>query len=123
MWPEREREEPRPAEFFEKLLDTRARDFGLDLAEPVVKGLAGYLAQLDIWRRRSNLTGRLAPEELVAHALESALGSSLIPKNARVIDIGSGAGFPGLPLPVVRRDLEVTLLEPRAKRSAFLRHV
>ena len=120
---ERERASPRPPEFFEKLLLTRVPQYRLDLAGPVVGRLAGYLAELDIWRRRSNLTGRLTPEELVEHALESALGTSLIPQNARVVDVGSGAGFPGLPLAIVRSDLEITLVEPRTKRCAFLRHV
>src|SRR5262245_3371208 len=120
---EREQEAPRPPEFFEKLLETRASQYGLDLTGPVVVQLAVYLGELDIWRRRSNLTGRLTPDELAAHALESAIGTSLVPQNARVIDIGSGAGFPGLPLAIVRGDLDVTLLEPRAKRCAFLRHV
>ena len=51
------------------------------------------------------------------------MGSSLIVHGARVVDIGSGAGLPGLPLSIAREDLDVTLVEPRAKRCTFLRHV
>jgi 16S rRNA (guanine527-N7)-methyltransferase len=84
--------------------------------------MARYLAELDRWRRRINLTGALSAQELALHALESTLGASLIAHGARVIDIGSGAGFPGLPLAIVRPDLSVTLVEPRQRRAAFLRH-
>jgi 16S rRNA (guanine(527)-N(7))-methyltransferase RsmG len=81
------------------------------------------LSELDRARRRTNLTGPLSAEALVEHALESALGERLIPHGARVIDIGSGAGFPGVPLAIVRSDLVLTALEPRRKRADFLRRV
>lgn len=70
-----------------------------------------------------NLTGALSAEGLTDHALESIIGESLIAHGERVIDIGSGAGFPGLPLAIERSDLAMVLAEPRAKRAAFLRHV
>jgi 16S rRNA (guanine527-N7)-methyltransferase len=69
-----------------------------------------------------DLTGPLSAEELASHALESAFGDSMLPAGATVLDIGSGAGFPGVPLAIVRPDLAVTALEPRAKRAEFLRH-
>jgi 16S rRNA (guanine527-N7)-methyltransferase len=70
-----------------------------------------------------NLTGDLSPQDLAEHALESVLGANLIIHGARVIDIGSGAGFPGLPIAMARADVKMSLLEPRAKRAAFLRYV
>jgi len=82
--------------------------------------MARFLSALDAARRRTNLTGPFPSEELVAHALESAMGSTLLPPRARVVDIGSGAGFPGLPLAAVRPDLRVTPVEPRRKRAEFL---
>jgi 16S rRNA (guanine527-N7)-methyltransferase len=120
---DREREAPRPPEDFRKLLELQSQAFGLVVEPSVLDRLAGYLSELDVWRRTTNLTGRLPPDELAAHALESLLGSRLITHGARVVDIGSGAGFPGLPLAIARPDLDVTLVEPRAKRCAFLRHV
>ena len=84
--------------------------------------MARYLAELDRWRGKINLTGALTAEELAAHTLESVLGSGLIAHGERVVDIGSGAGFPGLPLAIARPDLSVTLVEPRQKKAAFLRH-
>lgn len=113
----------RPPEFFAKELRDQASLFRIVPDAEVVGRLAAYLAELDVWRRRTNLTGPFDSRELVSHALESVLGSQLIPHGIRVIDIGSGAGFPGLPLAIARSDLKVTLLEPRKRRAAFLRHV
>ena len=112
-----------PPEGFQKLLEAEALREGLALREPALAALGRYLCELDAWRRRINLTGDLAPEELAVHALESAAGAPLIPHGARLLDIGSGGGFPGVPLAIVRPDLSVTLLESRSKRASFLRHV
>ena len=113
----------RPPEFFANEFRDQASLFRLALDDEIVGRLAAYLAELDVWRRRTNLTGPFDSRELVSHAMESVLGSQLISHGIRVIDIGSGAGFPGLPLAIARPDLRVTLLEPRKKRAAFLRHV
>ena len=115
--------EPLPPERFQALLENALPDFRLDLTGRERLGLARFLAELDVWRRRVNLTGRLSCEELVSHALESAVGAALLPLEARVVDVGTGGGFPGVPLAIVRPDLSVTWLEPREKRAAFLRHV
>jgi 16S rRNA (guanine527-N7)-methyltransferase len=112
-----------PPEFFAAEILSQLPRFGLSFGESSHLGLSRYLAELDLWRRRTNLTGPISGEELVSHALESALGEKLISDGARLLDIGSGAGLPGVPLALVRSDLSVTLLEPRAKRAAFLRHV
>jgi 16S rRNA (guanine527-N7)-methyltransferase len=114
---------PLSAEEFERLLEAGQISFGLALPASVRSGLAGYLAELDRWRRATNLTGDLSGGQLARHALESVLASPLIAHGERLIDIGSGAGFPGLPLAIARPDLSVTLVEPRQKRAAFLRHV
>ena len=109
-------------EFFAGEITRQLPRFGLSFDEPGLLALSRYLAELDLWRRRTNLTGPMSAGELVPHALESIFGEKLIPDGARLLDIGSGAGLPGLPLAIVRADLLVTLLEPRGKRAAFLRH-
>ncbi len=119
----REAEKPLPPERFEELLREESPTFGLVLSPAVLTQLARFLSELDRWRRRINLTGQLSGQELTAHALESVLGERLIIHGERVIDIGSGAGFPGLALAIARPDLAVTLVEPRQKRAAFLRHI
>ena len=55
------------------------------------------------------------------HILNSAVVADLIPEGDSVVDVGSGAGLPGIPLAIVRPDLQVTLLEPLLRRSDFLR--
>lgn len=57
------------------------------------------------------------------HILNSAVVADAIPEGARVVDLGSGAGLPGVPLAIARPDLEVTLLEPMARRVAWLTEV
>jgi 16S rRNA (guanine(527)-N(7))-methyltransferase RsmG len=115
--------EPLPPESFRALLQNARPAFSPDLTDLQQERLARFLAELDAWRRRVNLVGRLSSEELVSHALESALGAALLPSAGTVVDIGTGGGFPGVPLAILRPELAVTWLEPREKRAAFLRHV
>jgi 16S rRNA (guanine(527)-N(7))-methyltransferase RsmG len=114
---------PLSPERFEALLSAAAPVFGVALSPAVKAGLGRYLSQLDLWRRKTNLTGRLSAEDLATHTLECVLGETLIPHGAQVVDIGSGAGFPGVPLAIARPDLGVSPLEPRKKRLEFLKHV
>ena len=116
-------EPPLSPEAFQAFLRAALPGFGLKMSATVFSNVGTYLSELDHWRRRINLTGSLSAGELVDHTLESLLASMLIAHGARVVDIGSGAGFPGLPLAIARPDLQVTLVEPRAKKCAFLRHV
>jgi 16S rRNA (guanine527-N7)-methyltransferase len=111
-----------PPEFFAAEVIAQLPRFSLSLGVQEVSSLARYLAELDLWRRRTNLTGPLSGEDLVSHSLESAFGIKLIYHGARVLDIGSGAGFPGIPLAIALPSLTMTLLEPRNLRAAFLRH-
>lgn len=114
---------PSPPEAFRRLLKEKTSTFGVSLSSASLSALARYLAMLDLWRRTTNLTGRLGASELAEHALESGFGERLIPQGAEVVDIGSGAGFPGLPLAILRPDICVTPIEPRRKRMEFLKHV
>jgi 16S rRNA (guanine527-N7)-methyltransferase len=116
-------EAPLPAEGFAELIRDLSVSFGLDLSAVALLSVSRFLAELDVWRRRTNLTGALSARDLVSHALESALADELITHGERVIDIGSGAGLPGIVLASARPDLTLTLVEPREKRAAFLRHV
>ena len=115
--------EPLRPEAFRNLLEKKLADFRLDLDDQKTSRLARFLSELDLWRRTVNLTGRLSAEELVSHTLESAFGATLLPLVASVVDIGTGGGFPGVPLAVCRPDLRWIWLEPRGKRAAFLRHI
>jgi 16S rRNA (guanine527-N7)-methyltransferase len=93
----------------------------LGIPDAARAGLLGYLALLQDWNRRTNLTGARTPEEQVATIVAPALPIAPLLAAGPVLDVGSGNGSPGLVVALLRPDLEVTLIEPRAKRWAFLR--
>lgn len=82
---------------------------------------ARYFALLVEWNERMNLTAITQAEQVVAkHFADSILPASLLPANARCIDVGTGAGFPGVPLLIMRPDIQMTLLDSLNKRLTFL---
>ena len=80
-----------------------------------------YLDTLAEWGRRVNLTGARSPAERVDLLVAPVLPARAFPEPGTLLDIGSGNGSPGLVLALLRPDLDVTLLEPRTRRWAFLR--
>ncbi len=85
-----------------------------------------YYKLLIEWNEKINLTAITDEEEAATkHFIDSvsALGCGLFKENARVIDVGTGAGFPGLPLKICRKDLDVTLMDSLNKRINFLNEV
>jgi 16S rRNA (guanine(527)-N(7))-methyltransferase RsmG len=88
-----------------------------------VPPLARYLELVESWNQRTNLTGATTPEERVRVLVADPWRASAIVAPGTLIDVGSGNGSPGLVLALLRPDLQVTLLEPRARRWAFLREV
>ena len=85
-------------------------------------GLAAFAAELVRWGSRMNLVGSTEADALERHFADSLAAAEALPGAARVVDLGSGAGFPGVPIALARRDLRLTLVEIREKRLAFLRH-
>lgn len=99
----------------------RAPLAALGIADPGLGRLCAYLDTLAAWSRRVNLTGAASPAERVRVLVADAAAAAHLPPPGRLIDVGSGNGSPGLVLALLRDDLQVTLLEPRARRWAFLR--
>lgn len=97
-----------------------AAALGLTLTEAQRGQLDQYLALLEKWSRVYNLTAIRERERMVTHHLLDSLAVVPHLRGTRVLDVGSGAGLPGVPLAVVNPALEVTLLEANHKRSAFL---
>src|SRR6185436_14164470 len=100
--------------------------FGIKLDQNKISSLIAYYRELDRWNQKINLTAIHDTKEIaVKHFLDSLLYSQVLEqrKNASLLDIGSGAGFPGLPLKVLAPELHVTLLEPNEKKTSFLRHI
>jgi len=98
--------------------------FGLALGSAQFGCLLTYLDLLLRWNQKINLTAIRTPEECVTrHFGESLYLARWIKLEGRLLDIGSGAGFPGLALRIAFPALAVTLLEPVAKKRAFLKEV
>lgn len=93
------------------------------MSEPAAAGIRAYLEELRNWGARVNLVGSLEPEALARHVEDSLAAARALPRDLRVADLGSGAGFPGLPVAIERPDLAITLVEIRERRVHFLRHV
>ena len=101
---------------------------GFDLGEDKICLFQRYLQELVDWNGRINLTAIVGNREVQAkHFLDSLTVSLVIPENVTamgtLMDVGSGAGFPGLPLKILWPGLQVTLVESVGKKAAFLRHV
>ncbi len=94
------------------------------LDAPTRDAIVLWLERLEEWNARIDLTAARSREELVDLMLADGLVlAPRIPPGGRVIDVGTGAGAPGLALALLRSDLRVTLVEPLAKRTSFLRTV
>jgi len=107
----------------EKLLLRSTGELGLDLTVEQVTRFLGYLSQLIHWNKAINLTSITTPREIVLkHFVDSLIPLAAVPfpHQGRLIDVGTGAGFPGIPLKIVRSDLQATLIEPNKKKCAFL---
>jgi 16S rRNA (guanine527-N7)-methyltransferase len=82
-----------------------------------------FLRELGRWGDRMNLVGSTEPAAMARHVEDALAAVPHLAAGASIVDLGSGAGFPGVPIAIARRDLRVTLVEIREKRIAFLRHV
>jgi 16S rRNA (guanine527-N7)-methyltransferase len=92
-------------------------------APGVRAALDAFARELARWGARMNLVGSTDAEAIARHVEDSLAAARELPAGASVVDLGSGAGFPGLPIALARSDLAVVLVEIREKRLAFLRHV
>lgn len=92
------------------------------LLPPAAHGkLLAYLALIEKWNRVYNLTAVRDPEKMLAHHVLDSLAVAPHLSGNTVLDVGSGAGLPGIPLSLARPAATVTLLEANHKKSAFLR--
>ena len=99
------------------------RELGLTIGESHAEEFIRYLAHLIEWNKTINLTAIVDPKEIIIkHFVDSlaALVTTNFPQNRMVLDAGSGAGFPGIPLKMVRSDMRLILVEPVQKKCSFL---
>src|SRR2546421_6694537 len=113
---------PRSSQRFVIALSENARDFGLELKDSAIARLQSYYELLLKWNDRLHLVAPCSPEEFATrHVLESLLLLRHLPQNARVVDVGSGAGLPIIPCLIMRLDLRATLIESSPRKAVFLR--
>jgi 16S rRNA (guanine527-N7)-methyltransferase len=111
---------------FEDALKGAMEAQGVPLSALQMEQLSAYCALLQEARRAFNLTAAEDPQELALRHFADSLALpalNLLTSGDTVIDVGSGAGFPGLPIAILRAGLRLTLLDSTAKRTAFLQSV
>ena len=114
---------------YEKLLREVALGLELDLSDRQIDQLTTHFALLVRWNQRMNLTALRRHEQIATRHFEESLllakilTSEMCRRQPLIVDVGSGAGFPGLPLKVVRSAMPIVLLEPNKKKAAFLKEV
>lgn len=108
-----------------RALETNARAlFALELTGGDVERLRGFVDLLKTWSARMNLVGPSSKHDLLdRHLLDSFALLPFLVEVKTLADYGSGAGFPALPMAIIRPDVRFHLVEPRRKRCSFLRQV
>ena len=103
----------------------QAKTIGIDFDRTQNRLFSAHAAELIKWNRKINLTTLTDPIEVASnHFLDSLVPARFIPTHAAMLlDIGSGGGFPGLPLKVLLPELSVTLIDASRKKISFLKHV
>jgi len=109
-----------------ELLHNGAEKLGISLAVEQINSVFIYLAELKKWNQKINLTAIKDERDIVIkHVLDSLSyihGFTLAP-GSRLLDMGSGAGFPALPIKIARPEISVAMVESTKKKASFLRHI
>ena len=106
------------------ILREGAKHCGVTLSDADVERFSLYIEELQRWSKIANLVSQTDTQTVIRkHILDSLAIFPLIPRESRVLDLGSGAGFPGLILAILGPSLDITLVEARRKRASFLKAV
>jgi len=116
---------PQTASLSEETIRRALHGFGVDVNEKQVSLIQRYMRILGSWNEKLNLTAIRDPLEILhRHFCESMFAASAVPiGSGRLADIGTGAGFPGIPLKIFRPELELFLVESNIKKGTFLAEV
>ena len=111
------------------VLKSGAAELDLDLSEAQFEQLLGYLALIQKWNKVYNLTAVRDPQEMLTHHLLDSL-TAIAPlvrhtggQSAKVLDVGSGGGLPGIVLAICRPELDVSCVDTVGKKAAFIQQV
>lgn len=100
-----------------------AKSMGVELTEPDAARLQQLLNELERWNRTYNLTAITKREDMVTHHLLDSLAVNPELQGSAIADVGTGAGFPGLPLAVLNPERRFTLIDSAGKKIRFVSHV
>jgi 16S rRNA (guanine527-N7)-methyltransferase len=109
----------------EELLRDGFVELGLTFSDEQINAFTIYLSELKKWNKAYNLTGLKKDKDIIIkHFLDSLLYLNVMPYGEiTAADIGSGAGFPGIPIKIIRPEIEMYLIEPSMKKTAFLIYI
>ena len=109
---------------FEERIKEYALEMNINISNEQIEKFYNYMQLLLDWNEKINLTAIIEPKEIILkHFIDSLTILKYIEKDSKVIDVGTGAGFPGVPLKIMRDDIEITLLDSLNKRINFLEEV
>ena len=112
------------APFDLRTLQTWLRSFDLDLSQEQLNQAQIHLETLLLWNRKMNLVSQTRPDEIITkHLADSFVTASMLRNDERIADLGSGGGFPGIPISIARPDSSVFLVEANQKKASFLAEV
>ena len=107
------------------LLTDGILSLGLEPKGARLEALETYLSEIELWNRRIDLVKATGEQLITKHVLDSLAGVTIISSlpHTTIADVGSGAGFPGIPLALFLEDSRFSLVERSSKRASFLRNV
>jgi 16S rRNA (guanine527-N7)-methyltransferase len=109
---------------WQRFIIDSARELGIEIDERVSASFSIHASELLNWNRKINLTAITNPRDIaIKHFLDALAPAGFIPEGARLLDIGSGAGFPGIPLKIFKPSISVLLIDGVRKKINFLKHL
>ena len=109
---------------FREILMEYLKTMDIKLNDEQIQKFYKYMELLLEWNEKINLTAIIEPKEIILkHFVDSLTIAKYIKEKDRLIDVGTGAGFPGIPLKIYREDIEITLVDSLNKRINFLNEV
>lgn len=109
---------------FKEKLKERFSTYNIELTDSQIESFEKYYNLLIEWNEKFNLTAITDEDEVIEkHFVDSVLPYEILPQNSKIIDIGAGAGFPSVPLKIVRPDLNFLLIDSVNKKITFINEV
>lgn len=109
---------------FHAILNEGVSKLGIPLTAQQVNSFYNYLNELIVWNKRINLISRASPQDIIfKDFLDSLTINKYLDSGVSMVDLGSGAGFPGIPIKIIRPDVSISLFEIKRKKIYFLQHI